>query len=104
MGGVEDDVGFHRGDELVARFCQARESGSVSAEEVLHGGDGDLGEEFLLGGEMVVEAGGAHADGLGDVLHARGVVAALVEEVERGGGDLVATFLVGHGGASSCSS
>ena len=98
MGGMVDDMGFHGGDELVAGIAEPGEAGGVGAEEILHGGDGDFSEELLFGGVVVVQAGGAHADGLGDVLHAGGVVAALVKEVECGGGDLVAASLVGHGG------
>src|ERR1043166_5549190 len=41
-------------------------------------------EDGLFVGEVVVDVAGRHARGLGDLLHARGPVALMREEVERG--------------------
>ena len=74
---------------MLARAVGLQHGPPDGGEEV--GGDGvdQFEVERPLGGEVLVEQGLGDSGGLGDVVHGRGAVAALGEELQRDGEELV---------------
>ena len=67
----------------------AGHGGPVEGEQLLHRGGHDLGQQVLLGRDVLVEARAADADRGADVGHGGGLVSAAGEQLQGRGADVV---------------
>src|SRR3954452_5962273 len=84
VAGVVADVRLHGAAQLFADVLGAGDGHDVVGDELFHRADHDLGQQFVLGGHVLVEARASDAHGGSDVAHGGGPVALCGEEPQRG--------------------
>ena len=88
MPAVIADVRLDDAADLLDHVGGGGERGALLLQQLGHDPDHDVGEDLLLGPDVVVQSGRLDAEGGGDMPHGGAAVAAHREQLGRGGFDL----------------